>query len=169
MKDHLSWETTKFGGRFIQVSLYHWLYGDTRPQGVKWGCRSFSTLWCGVQNILEAQCHQHACWCSGSRNHWFICRHAWVLTIWENFCFQFNSVILAQSRHVSSKQKIYNKSELLYNITHSHAERNQNRNNGINKPTEWRLLNKFNRSKWRPAYVHHYFTRKGAGLCINIW
>ena len=23
MKDHLSWENTKFGGRFIQVSLYH--------------------------------------------------------------------------------------------------------------------------------------------------
>ena len=22
MKDHLTWETTKFGGRFIQVSLY---------------------------------------------------------------------------------------------------------------------------------------------------
>ena len=80
-----------------------------------------------------------------------------VLTMEESFCSQFNSIILAQSRHISSKQKSYNKSELLYDIRHSHAERNQNRNNGINKPTEWRLLNWFftlQNEDWFTPFLH---------------
>ena len=35
VRDHLSWETTKFSGRFIQVSLYHDLLNKSEATGIK--------------------------------------------------------------------------------------------------------------------------------------